>query len=48
MMSRYNGQFLRWHYERGGLDLPGTGISYVNDVHTVADHRPPRDWRADG
>jgi len=34
VMSRYNGQFLRWHSERGGLDLPGTGISYVNDVHT--------------
>src|SRR5262245_42483548 len=34
LMSRYNGQFLRWHQERGGLDLPGTGISYVNDVHT--------------
>jgi hypothetical protein len=33
-MSRYNGQFLRWHSEHGGLDLPGTGISYVNDVHT--------------
>ena len=33
-MSRYNGQFLRWHSERGGLDLPGTGTSYVNDVHT--------------
>jgi len=34
LMSRYNGQFLRWHSERGGLDLPGSGISYVNDVHT--------------
>ncbi len=34
IMSRYNGQFLRWHSERGGLDLPGTGTSYVNDVHT--------------
>jgi outer membrane receptor protein involved in Fe transport len=32
--SRYNGQFFRWHNERGGLDLPGTGTSYTNDVHT--------------
>lgn len=34
VMSRYNGQFLRWHNERGGLDLPGTGTAYTNDVHT--------------
>ena len=34
LMSRYNGQFLRWHSERGGLELPGTGIHYTNDVHT--------------
>jgi len=34
IMSRYNGQFLRWHSEHGGLDLPGSGISYTNDVHT--------------
>lgn len=34
VMSRYNGQFFRWHNERGGLDLPGTGIAYTNNVHT--------------
>jgi len=32
--SRYNGQWFRWHNERGGLDLPGTGLAYTNDVHT--------------
>jgi Carboxypeptidase regulatory-like domain/TonB dependent receptor len=32
--SRYNGQFFRWHNERGGLDLPGTGTYFKNDVHT--------------
>lgn len=34
VMSRYNGQLLRRHNEPGGLDLPGTGTSYRNDVHT--------------
>ena len=34
LTSRYNGQFFRWHNERGGLDLPGTGTYYINDVHT--------------
>jgi len=34
IMSRYNGQFLRWHSEHGGLDLPGSGTSYTNNVHT--------------
>jgi hypothetical protein len=34
MMSRYNGQFLRAHNEPGGLNLPGTGTSLTNDVHT--------------
>ncbi len=34
MTSRYNGQFFRWHHERGGLDLPGTGTAYTNNVHT--------------
>jgi len=32
---RYNGQWLRWHDERGGLKLPGTGTHYLNDVHTL-------------
>lgn len=34
LMSRYNGQFLRGHNEPGGLNLPGTGTSVTNDVHT--------------
>jgi carboxypeptidase family protein/TonB-dependent receptor-like protein len=34
VMSRYNGQFFRWHDEPGGLSLPGSGTSYTNDVHT--------------
>jgi len=34
VISRYNGQFFRWHNEPGGLDLPGTGTAYTNDVHT--------------
>jgi carboxypeptidase family protein len=34
VMSRYNGQFFRWHNEPGGLSLPGSGTAYVNDVHT--------------
>ena len=32
---RYNGQWFRWHDEPGGLYLPGTGIGYRNDVHTL-------------
>jgi carboxypeptidase family protein/TonB-dependent receptor-like protein len=50
LMSRYNGQFLRWHSEHGGLDLPGTGIAYTNDVHTwlTTDRRSlGRDWLND-
>jgi hypothetical protein len=35
MTARYNGQRFRWHDEPGGLTLPGTGTSYVNDAHTV-------------
>ena len=34
VMSRYNGQFFRWHDEPGGLSLPGTGTAYANNVHT--------------
>jgi hypothetical protein len=33
--ARYNGQFFRWHNELGGLDLPGSGTAYTNDVHTL-------------
>jgi hypothetical protein len=35
LTARYNGQWFRWHNETGGLSLPGTGISYRNDVHTI-------------
>lgn len=35
MTGRYNGQFFRWHNELGGLDLPGSGTAYTNDVHTL-------------
>jgi len=35
MTARYNGQRFRWHNEPGGLSLPGTGTSFVNDVHTA-------------
>jgi hypothetical protein len=50
LMSRYNGQFLRWHSEHGGLDLPGTGVAYTNDVHTwlTTDRRSlGREWLND-
>ena len=32
---RYNGQRFSWLNEAGGLALPGTGVQYRNDVHTV-------------
>jgi hypothetical protein len=32
---RYNGQRFRWHYEPGGLTLPGSGTGYRNDAQTV-------------
>lgn len=32
---RYNGQWFDWHNEPGGLSLPGTGVGYTNDVHTL-------------
>ncbi len=32
---RYNGQRFAWRNEAGGLSLPGTGVQYRNDVHTV-------------
>ena len=32
---RYNGQRFAWLNESGGLALPGTGVQYRNDVHTV-------------
>jgi len=32
---RYNGQRFAWLNESGGLSLPGTGVQYRNDVHTV-------------
>ena len=32
---RYNGQRFGWLNESGGLSLPGTGVQYRNDVHTV-------------
>jgi carboxypeptidase family protein len=35
LSARYNGQFFRWHDEPGGLVLPGSGIHYRNDVHTL-------------
>ncbi len=35
MTGRYNGQFFRWHNEPGGLNLPGSGTAYTNDVHTL-------------
>ncbi len=50
LMSRYNGQFLRWHAEHGGLELPGSGIAYTNDVHTwlTSDRRSlGREWLND-
>jgi carboxypeptidase family protein len=33
--GRYNGQFLRWHYEPGGLTLPGSGTQFTNTAHTL-------------
>jgi hypothetical protein len=32
---RYNGQWFKWVDEAGGLQLPGTGTKYRNDVHTA-------------
>lgn len=32
---RYNGQRFAWLNEPGGLSLPGSGVQYRNDVHTV-------------
>ena len=32
---RYNGQWFKWLNEAGGLWLPGSGVTYRNDVHTA-------------
>lgn len=32
---RYNGQWFKWLNETGGLWLPGSGVTYRNDVHTA-------------
>ncbi|MBI2189431.1 MAG: TonB-dependent receptor [Acidobacteria bacterium] len=33
--ARYSGQLFDWRREPGGLVLPGSGIRYTTDVHTV-------------
>jgi hypothetical protein len=35
LTARYNGQFFRWHYEPGGLTLPGSGTQFTNTAHSV-------------
>ena len=35
LMARYNGQFFRWHYEPGGLTLPGSGTQFTNTAHSA-------------
>lgn len=35
LMGRYNDQYFRWHYEPGGLTLPGSGTQFTNSAHSA-------------
>ena len=35
LTARYSGQLFQWHNEPGGLSLPGVGMTYTTNVHTL-------------